>query len=116
MNVTLMLGLMLSVSHSVPLTVVVVQPARQESEVTKRRLDAASTAMHDALAAMDTKKGMMNGLDSAVNHLRLLVSLGETQSDVRTSVDLATASHWFFVVQRDNVDRLRNYAGGIPGK
>ena len=55
----------------------------QESEVLKRRLDAASLAMTDALQTMDTKDGMMRWLDAGTKHLGLLVALGESAAEVR---------------------------------
>ena len=57
--------------------------ALQESEVLRRRLDTALSAMNDALEAMDTKDGMMRWLDTGTRHLGLLVSLGKSASEVR---------------------------------
>ena len=57
--------------------------AFQESEVLKRRLEAASSAMNDALEAMDTKDGMMRWLDMGTKHLGLLVNLGGSAAEVR---------------------------------
>ena len=50
----------------------------------KRRLDIASSAMNDALGAMDTKDGMMRWLETGTKHLGLLVSLGKSASEVRS--------------------------------
>ena len=56
--------------------------AFQESEVLKRRLDAATSAMNDALETMGTKDGMMRWLDMGTKHLGLLVGLGESAAEV----------------------------------
>ena len=58
----------------------------QESEVLHRRLDAASSAMNDALKALDTKDAMMRWLDIGTRHLSLLLRLGQGASEVRLSV------------------------------
>ena len=60
--------------------------AFQESEVLKRRMDAAALAMNHALEALDTKDGMMRWLDAGTMHLGLLVSLGKTASEVCRSI------------------------------
>ena len=57
----------------------------QESEVLKRRLDAAKSALNVALQAMDTKDGMMHWLETGTTHLGLLVSLGASASEVSPS-------------------------------
>ena len=86
MEVILKLGSKLSVSQNNKSTSYLLTRAWQESEVLKRRLDATSSAMNDALEVMDTKDGMMRWLETGTKHLGLLVSLGKSASEVCSSV------------------------------
>ena len=83
MEVILKLGSKLKVSQNNKSTSCLLTRVWQESEVLKRRLDEASSAMNDALEAMDTEDGMMRWLDTGTRHLGLLVSLGKSASEVR---------------------------------
>ena len=83
MEVILKLGSKLTVSQNNKSTSYLLTRASQESEVLKRRLDEASSAISDALEAMDTKDRMIRWLDTGTRHLSLLVSLGKSASEVR---------------------------------
>ena len=57
----------------------------QEAEATKIRLRAASSAMDDALSALNSKEQMMRWLDIGTTHLGLLVSIGSSAAEVRSA-------------------------------